>query len=179
MSKKVLILSGSPRIGGNSDTLCEQFKKGAEEVGCEVEKIFISHKKISYCHGCYYCQKNNGVCSIKDDMNEILDKMQQADVIVLASPLYFYSLSAQLKAVIDRCVARWTSLKNKEFYYIMTSAENSETTMNCAIECFRGFAVCLDGSVEKGMICAKGVYDREDIKNTPYMNEAYELGKTV
>lgn len=106
MNQKVLILSGSPRKGGNSDLLCDQFKKGAEEGGNQVEKIFLRSKKIAYCTACYYCKKSGGVCAIKDDMAEILEKMHWADVIVLASPIYFYSIDAQMKAVIDRTVAQ-------------------------------------------------------------------------
>lgn len=179
MSKKVLILSGSPRKNGNSDTLCEQFLKGALEAGHEAEKIFISSKNIGYCKACYYCQKSGGTCAIKDDMNEILEKIMQADVIVLSSPVYFYSIDAQLKAVIDRCVAKWTEIKNKEFYYIMTAAENSDTVMNCTLECFRGLAACLGGSVEKGVIYAKGLYERGEVNNTPYMQQAYDMGKNI
>ena len=117
MSKKVLILSGSPRKGGNSDVLCDAFMKGAQEAGNEVEKIFLRSKKIGYCNACYYCKKSGGVCAIKDDMAEILEKMHWADVIVMASPVYFYSIDAQMKTVIDRTVAQWTQIKNKEFYY--------------------------------------------------------------
>lgn len=179
MSKKVLVLSGSPRKGGNSDLLCDAFIKGARESGNEVEKIFIRSRKIAYCNACYYCKKSGGKCAINDDMSEILDKMQAADVIVMASPVYFYSVDAQMKALIDRSVARWTQIENKEFYYIMTAAENSSTVMDCTLECFRGFAVCLDGSKERGVIYGKGVYEAGEIKNMPVMQEAYEMGKNV
>lgn len=179
MSKKVLILSGSPRKSGNSDLLCDEFLKGADEAGHEVEKIFLRDKQIAYCNACYYCQKSGGECAIKDDMAEILEKISEADVIVLASPVYFYSIDAQMKAVIDRCVAKWEEIENKEFYYIMTAAEDSETVMDCTLECFRGFAKCLDGSVEKGVIFAKGVYEKGEIKGTRYMQEAYEMGKSI
>ena len=107
--KNILILSGSPRKGGNSDLLCDEFLRGAQESGNKVEKIFLRNKKIGYCNACYYCKKSGGKCTIQDDMSEILDKMQAADVIVLASPVYFYSIDAQMKAVIDRSVARWTN----------------------------------------------------------------------
>ncbi len=176
--KKVLILSGSPRLGGNSDTLCDQFLKGAQEAGNEVEKIFVAGKKIGYCRGCYYCNDHSGECCIKDDMAEVLQKMLNADVIVLSSPVYFYSISAQLKAVIDRTVARWLEFKNKEFYYIMTAAEDTDTVMDCTLECFRGLAACFEGSVEKGVIYAKGVYHRGEINDKPAMLEAYEMGKS-
>ena len=120
MSKKVLILSGSPRKGGNSDILCDEFAKGATESGHNVEKIHVSEKNIHPCIACYHCSKNSGACVFKDDMAEILQKMIDADVLVLASPVYFYSIDAQLKAVIDRTVARWLEVKNKEFYYCIT-----------------------------------------------------------
>lgn len=113
--KNVLILSGSPRRGGNSDILCDEFARGAAERGNHVEKIRVSDKKIGYCRACYYCRDNGGACVLKDDMAEVLQKMIDADVIVLASPVYFYSIDAQLKAVIDRTLARWTEVKNKEF----------------------------------------------------------------
>lgn len=179
MAKKVLILSGSPRKDGNSDVLCDEFAKGAREAGNEVKKIRISEKKINYCTGCYYCQKSNGECAIKDDMAEILDDILSSDVIVLASPVYFYSIDAQLKTVIDRIVAKWLQVKNKEFYYIMTAAENSAHTFNCTLECFRGLAACLSGSIEKGVLKAGGVYQKGEVQNTPYVKQAYEMGKAV
>lgn len=179
MSKKVLILSGSPRKGGNSDLLCDEFMKGAVEAGNSVEKIFIREKKIGYCTACYYCGQSGGVCAIKDDMAEVLEKMHWADVIVMSSPVYFYSIDAQMKAVIDRTLAQWTQLKDKEMYYIMTAAEDSDTVMDCTLECFRGFAACLEGAMEKGVIYGKGVYEAGDVKGTKYMAEAYEMGKAV
>ena len=112
--KKVLILSGSPRKGGNSDILCDQFAKGALEMGNEVEKICIAEKKIAPCSGCYFCKNNGGRCVFNDDMGDILQKIIDCDVLVLSSPVYFYSISAQLKAVIDRTVARWTEISNKD-----------------------------------------------------------------
>ena len=179
MSKNVLILSGSPRKGGNSDLLCDEFLRGAAEAGNQVEKIFLRGKKVAPCNACYYCKNSGGRCAIRDDMTEILDKMQAADVIVMASPVYFYSIDAQMKAVIDRCVARWTNIPNKEFYYIMTAAEDSETVMDCTLECFRGFAACLTGAREMGAIEGKGVYEAGTIRSTRYMREAYEMGKRV
>lgn len=179
MTKRVLILSGSPRKGGNSDSLCEQFAKGAQEAGHKVEKIWIQGKKIAPCLACYYCKDHNGECAIRDDMKEVLDKMMAADVLVLSSPVYFYSISAQLKSVIDRTVARWLEFKNKEFYYIMTAAEDGDTVMDCTLECMRGFAECLEGSVEKGIIYGKGVYKKGEIIGHTAMQEAFEMGKNV
>lgn len=177
--KKVLVLSGSPRQGGNSDLLCDEFVKGARAAGHDVEKVFVRSQKIAYCNACYYCQSHPGECALKDDMAGILDKMQAADVLVLASPVYFYSIDAQMKALIDRCVARWTQMPNKEFYYIMTSAEDSPTVMDCTLACFRGFAACLDGSQEKGVLYGKGVYEKGEVKDKPVFKQAYEMGLHV
>ena len=179
MNKKVLILSGSPRKNGNSDILCDEFMRGAEESGNRVEKIRVAEKNIGYCKGCYYCKNSGGECVIKDDMAEVLQKMIDADVIVLASPVYFYSIDAQLKAVIDRTVARWLEVKNKEFYYIMTAADEDKSSMDTTLACFRGYADCVNGAKEMGVIYGTGVYEKGKVLNTPAMAEAYEMGKNV
>ena len=103
--KKVLIISSSPRSGGNSDTLCDEFLKGAEAAGNVVEKISLRKKKINYCTGCGFCYEHK-TCTQKDDMAEILDKMISSDVIVFASPIYFYTMCGQLKTMIDRSEER-------------------------------------------------------------------------
>lgn len=178
MSKKVLILAGSPRRGGNSDILCDEFMKGAVEAGNTVEKIRVAEKNIAYCRACYVC-KESGVCAIKDDMAEVLQKMIDADVIVLASPVYFYSISAQLKTVIDRAVARWTEIQNKELYYIATAAEPEHAAAETTIACFRGLADCIEGAKEMGVIYGTGAYEKGEITALPVMQEAYEMGKNV
>lgn len=177
MSKKVLILSGSPRKNGNSDILCDQFMKGAEEVGHQVEKIRVAEKNIGYCRACYACK--TGPCVLKDDMADVLQKMIDADVLVLASPVYFYSIDAQLKAVIDRSLARWTEVKNKEFYYIMTAADTEISSMETTLACFRGYADCVKGAKEMGVIYGTGVYQMGEVKDTKAMKEAFEMGKGV
>ena len=177
MNKKILILSGSPRKGGNSDILCDEFMRGAQDAGHTVEKIFIRDQKIGYCNACYACRES-GVCVLKDGMQEVLEKMAWADVIVMASPVYFYSIDAQMKAVIDRTLAQWTKLPDKEFYYIMTAADDEDAAFDTALACFRGFAVCLKGSKEKGIIRG-GVYEAGVVKGTKHMSASYEMGKNV
>lgn len=178
MAKKVLVLSGSPRKGGNSDLLCDEFVRGAMEAGHEVEKIRVQEKKIACCMACYAC-RDTGICAIKDDMADIMQKMIDCDVMVLASPVYFYSIDAQLKAVIDRSVCRWTEVKNKEMYYIMTSADGEKEAMDTTLACLRGYADCVEGAVEKGVVYGTGVYHAGEIKNTKHMQEAYEMGKII
>ena len=178
MSKNVLILSGSPRKNGNSDTLCDQFMKGAQEAGHQVEKIRVAEKKIGFCRGCYACQ-DTGKCAIQDDMEVVLQKIIDADVLVLASPVYFYSIDAQLKALIDRTVARWQEVKDKEFYYIVTMADEGASSADTTLACFRGYAECVEGAVEKGVIIGSGVYEPGKVRGTPAMAQAYEMGRSV
>lgn len=177
--KKVLILSGSPRKNGNSAALCAEFARGAAEAGNAAEVVYLRDKKIAYCNACYYCKNHDGVCILKDDMAELLEKMNEADAIVMASPVYFYSVDAQMKALIDRTVAQWLKIRDKTFYYIMTSAEDSDWVMDCTLECLRGLAKCLKGSREGGVIYGKGVYAPGEIQGKDAMREAYEMGKSV
>ena len=178
MSKKVLILSGSPRKNGNSDLLCSEFLRGAQEAGHTVEKIRVQEKKVACCLACYAC-RDTGVCAIKDDMAAIMQQIIDCDVLVLASPVYFYSIDAQLKAVIDRTVCRWTEVKDKEMYYIMTAADEERSSMDTTLACFRGSADCIEGAVEKGVLYGTGVYEAGAVRQTALMQQAYEMGKSV
>src|ERR1035437_5235449 len=139
MSKKVLIISSSPRRGGNSDTLCDQFVLGAGESGNHAEKIFLKDKKINYCTHCGTCLNGEKTCPQKDDMSEILEKMVDADVIVMATPVYFYTMCGQMKTSIDRTCSRYTRITNKEFYFIVTAADSNNQAMERTLEEFRGF----------------------------------------
>lgn len=178
MKKNVVILSASPRRKGNSDILCDEFMKGAIEAGYDVEKIFLSDKNINYCTGCGVCNTTHE-CVQKDDMKEILVKLLKADVIVMASPVYFYTINAQMKTLIDRIVPQYTSLSNKEFYFIITAAETDLNMMERSIECFRGLLDCLENPTEKGVIYGVGAWQKGEIKGTKAMKEAYEMGKNV
>jgi multimeric flavodoxin WrbA len=126
MAKKVVVLSASARKGGNSDTLCDQFMLGATEAGHHVEKIFLREQQISHCLGCGACQGNGGHCVHEDDMADILDKIVNADVLVMATPVYFYTMNGQMKTLIDRTYARYTEISNKEMYFILTAAVTSK-----------------------------------------------------
>ena len=144
MTKKILILSSSPRRGGNSDTLCDEFMRGAIESGNEAEKVFLRDKTIHYCTGCSTCSLHGKPCPQKDDAAEIIEKMVAADVIVMATPVYFYTMSAQMKTLIDRCCGLYTEMKNKEFYFIVTAAEDDRKLMERTVDTFQGFLDCLE-----------------------------------
>ncbi|MBE6831094.1 MAG: flavodoxin family protein, partial [Ruminococcaceae bacterium] len=151
MSKKVLILSASPRKGGNSDTLCDEFLHGTRDAGHEAEKVFLRDKKIGYCTGCGVCNGTHK-CVQKDDMADVLEKMVEADVIVMATPVYFYTMDAQMKTLIDRTVPRYTEISNKDFYFIVTAADTDQNMLERTVEGFRGFTDdCLPDAHEKGI----------------------------
>lgn len=177
MSKQILIISGSLRQGGNSDTLCDQFQKGCEEVGHSVTKICLRDKQINFCRACYACRKT-GVCVQKDDVFNILQQMKDADVIVLATPVYFYSMAGQVKTLIDRCLACGESLAGKEFYFIATAAAG-KPEMKRTIDALRGFTDCLPNSKVCGVVYGAGAWQLGDIQGNPALEEAYEMGKNI
>ena len=177
MNKKVLIISASPRKGGNSDLLCDQFILGAKEAGHNVEKIFLRDHKINYCLGCGVCN-NTHKCVQKDDMKALLDKMVEADVIVLATPVYFYTMDAQLKTFIDRCVPRYTEISDKDVYFIVSAADTNKNNLAPTIEGLRGFTRdCLEGTKEKGIIYGTGAWQVGEVKDLPIYKKTYEMGK--
>jgi len=177
--KKVIILEGSPRRNGNSSILCDEFARGAQEVGCYVEKITIASKKISGCLGCNACYKNNGICIQKDDMEEVRAKMIDADIIVLASPIYFYTMTAQMKAVIDRTYAFYQQLSGKTFYFIITCAAPDVSYTQAMLASLRGFTCCVEGAKEGGIIFGTNAMERGDIKKSPALKQAYEMGHSI
>ena len=175
MMKNILIISASPRKGGNSDLLCDAFMQGALDAGHRVEKVRLSDKKINYCRGCGVCNDTH-VCMQKDDMAEMLEKLLKADVIVLGTPVYFYTLNAQMKTFIDRTVPRYLDIRDKEFDFILAAADDNREAMLRTVECFRGFLDCLEGAVERGVVYGIGAWKVGDIKGSPALEEAKSMG---
>ncbi|MGN0832929.1 MAG: flavodoxin family protein [Kiritimatiellia bacterium] len=178
MMRKVLVLSSSPRKGGNSDLLCEAFAKGAREAGNSVARIRVADRKIGFCTGCYAC-KQTGKCVIRDDAEAILRKMMAADVIVFASPVYFYSVCAQLKALFDRSVAFYPNITGKQYYFLMTMADGDKAMAEGTIRAMQGFLDCYEGSKLKGSLVACGVYEKGAIRGTKFLDRAYRMGLKV
>lgn len=181
MAKKVLILSSSPRRGGNSDTLCDEFMRGAMASGNEAEKIFLRDRTIHYCTGCSTCSLHEKPCPQNDDAAAIIDKMLAADVIVLSTPVYFYAMSAQLKTFLDRCCGLYTQMKDKEFYFIAAAAEGNEgrEQLMHVFDNLMGFIDCLENPTVKGNILATGVWHIGEIQGNPAMAEAYQMGMNI
>ena len=174
MKKNILIISGSPRRNGNSEMLADEFASGASTAGHQVEKVVLAGKKLGFCTACYACR--GGSCPQQDDAPAIIQKMLQADVLVLATPVYFFTMCAQLKALIDRSVMVYPEIKGKEFYYLMTMAETEEKDFTGTIEALRGFVACCPDSRECGMVCVPGVYEKGAIAGNPALAKARQMG---
>lgn len=177
--KKVLLLAGSPRTKGNSSILCDEFARGAKEAGYETEKILLQKKNIAGCLGCNGCMRNQGVCVQKDDMQEIREKMLEADVIVLASPIYFYSMTAQMKAMIDRTFAFYQQLEGKTFYFIITCAATDASFAETMTASLRGFTCCVPNAKEGGIILGTGMREAGEIREDGAMQQAFEMGRAL
>jgi multimeric flavodoxin WrbA len=181
MEKKVLVLMGSPRKGGNSDRLSDEFIRGAEEAGHVTEKIYLKDKKISGCLGCSACQRNGGTCIQKDEMKEIYIKMTEAEVIVFASPVYFFTWNAQMKTVLDRTFALEAKLTGKTFYLISAGQAPEEQYMTTMIDSFRKYISCFraGGNQEGGYVFGYGTDKPGEVVGTPDMEQAYKMGKFI
>lgn len=180
MKKRVLIISSSPRLHGNSDTLCDSFMAGAIQAGHHVTKIRLADKQINFCRGCAACEKL-GQCIQQDDMAELLELLKAADVIVLASPVYFYTISARLKNFIDRTVAIYPfkGFAGKKWQFIITAAEDDQAAMQHALGDFYGFMDCMEEPIILDPILALGVWHIGDIKNHPALHQAHQTALTL
>lgn len=176
MSKNILIISSSPRKGGNSNILCDEFMRGAREAGNHMEKIRISDQDISYCTGCCACISKPGACVQKDDMNDIFKQILAADVMVLATPVYFHAMNSQMKTFIDRTCPIYANINNKDVYFII-SAAGGQMPVDRAVNSLRVFTNCLSGIKEKGVISITGVWDVGGVIGSQSMNQAYSMGK--
>ena len=175
---KVVAISSSPRKGGNSDILCDQFLKGAAEAGHQTEKIRLSGYHLAPCSGCYGCASSK-ICVKKDGMTDILQKLIDADILVFATPVYFYSMCAQMKTFIDRCLPRYREIQNKAFYFIVTAADPQSEAADETLAGLRGFLRCLPGAVERDIIYGTGTWEYNDVYQHPSFELAYKIGKDL
>ena len=178
MSKNVLLISASPRTHGNSDILCGEFLRGAADAGHAAEKIRLPEMNINYCTGCCACIGGSGSCVQQDDMAEIHQKLLAADVLVLASPVYFRTYNGQMKTFIDRLCPIYSRIRNKDIYFII-SAAGGKLPVDSTVESFRVFTGCLSGIEEKGTIAVTGVWDEGGVKGTKAIKQAYTAGMAV
>lgn len=179
MSKKILILSSSPRKGGNSEQLALAFAKGAEEAGNHVEILYLREKHYGFCKGCLACQKL-GRCVIQDDAVEIAAKMHHAEVLVFATPVYYYSVSGQLKTMLDRANPLYDSdYAFTRAYLLAAAAENEPETVEGTKTALQGWVDCFPRCTLVDTVFAGGVNAVGDIAGHPALEKAYKIGKEV
>lgn len=177
--KKILVISSSPRKGGNTDLLCDEFIRGAEEAGGNVEKIFLADYRIDAFTEDDEQRFGDKINETEDDAPMIVNKMVDADIIVLSSPVYYMNITGQLKTLIDRTFGRYMEMKDKEFFYITACADAEESTADTGIAGMRGFVMCLPNPTERGMVKAIGMGRKAAVKDSQFMQQAYELGKKI
>ena len=180
MAKKVLIISASLRGGSNSEILAKECARGAGEAGCEVELLSLKGKKIGFCIGCLACQ-STGTCVLKDDVPEIMEKVKHADVIVYATPIYYYEMSGQMKTLLDRLNPLYSSdYAFREIYMIATAAEDEKSAFEKAYSGLQGWVDCFEKAELKGIVTGGGIGEANDAVNHPdTMKKAYDLGKNL
>ncbi len=179
MAKHIVILSTSPRRGGNSETLADAFLRGAEEAGHQVEKLCLYDKSIGFCKGCLACGQTHR-CVIHDDADEIAQKMRMADVLVFATPIYYYEMCGQMKTMLDRANPLYGSdYRFREIYMLSTAAEDEEDVPQRAENGLQGWTDCFPKARLSGAVFAGGVDAVGAIQGHPALKKAYELGKSV
>lgn len=180
MSKKILIISTSLRNSSNSDTLAEEFAKGAQKAGHEIEKISLIGKDIQFCQGCLVCQKTKR-CVIHDDADKIVqEKMLHADVLVFATPIYYYEMSGQLKTLLDRANPLYPSdYAFRDVYFIATAAEDSDDVWARAASGLEGWIACFPKAHLSGVIFGGNATSVNTIQNSTAMKKAFEMGRAI
>jgi multimeric flavodoxin WrbA len=183
---KVLGIMGSPRVGGNSDVLLDEALSGAKDAGAEVEKIILDKKKISGCKDCKKCNET-GICVIKDDMLEIHKKILDADAIINSVPVYFWSMTSQMKAYLDRWCAffdalwRWQKnyypkMKGKRIGLITVCGDPNTHTADPIVHSFKSTAD-MTKLTWLGAVMASASDKGDIIKDKKAIMQAWELGK--
>lgn len=190
--KKILIVQGGGKSKGNTAQLADAFRKGAEDAGHSVETVSLLKKEVKGCIGCNACRYGKP-CIQKDSFNEMVPMIKEADLLVFASPLYFWTISSRIKAFLERfyCLAqedpnpplgRYEKYPVKDCALLMTSADNFFWTFEQAVSYYQFTMVNYIGFHDKGMLLAGGCGDtngKPQIQGTGWLEKAYEFGKTV
>ena len=179
MQKKVLIISSSPRKGGNSEMLAASFAKGAQEAGHQVETVYLREMQIGFCKGYFACYRL-GHCVIQDDVAEIITKMHDADVLVFATPVYFYNVCGQLKTLFDRSNPLYGGdYAFTKAYLLVTAAENEPETVAGTEKTAQGWVDCFPRCALAATVFAGGVNVAGEIAGHPALEKAYQVGREV
>ncbi len=173
----IVVLNGSPRKGANTDTMCEVFADEARSCGHAVEVVPVGRMKIAGCLGCRYCFDHNGACVQKDDMAAAIEQLKGADMVVFASPIYWFDMTAQEKAAIDRMYAfggigfpfHKTALlldSHSDGVYTAAISQYKDTCSYCKWE-------------DLGIICISGMTERNSMKTSPKLEDVRALARSI
>lgn len=176
---KVLVITGSAHRHGTSAALAERFIQGAKEAGHEVGRFDAAFKTVHPCIGCEKCHETNTGCAFKDDMEELNPELLAADAIVFVSPIYYYAMNGQIKAVIDRFYANDAALhRNKKAVLMVTMADDVMDSAEGAVAAFKGMTNYLEWEI-RGILVGMGCGDVDALNKTDYPEQAYRLGKNL
>ena len=177
--KKVVVISTSLRSGSNSHAMAEHFAEGAKVAGHDVELISLQGKEIKFCIGCLSCQKT-GACVFNDDVPAIMDSVLNADVVVWATPIYYYEMSGQMKTLIDRMNAMYPKdYRFRDIYLLTTAAEDETHVPERAESGLQGWIDCYGKSALKAHLFCGAVGAPREINGNDKLQEAYDLGKSL
>lgn len=179
--KKVVILSGSPHVNGTTAALVEHLLYGAQAVGNKVERFNVATLKIGGCKACMSCRKSGApaACIQKDDMTKVGAAVVAADVLVFATPLYYFDMTSQLKATIDRFFSYGESMKKpKDVYLLLACGGPDPKTLEPVISVFEAMCNYLGWTI-KGKVLASGCFDADALAKTPHCMTAYEMGQKI
>ena len=179
MNKKVVVISTSIRVNSNSEALAKSFADGASYAGNEVELITLKEKEIGFCKGCLACQQT-GNCVIKDDVTKIMNNVIDSDIVVWATPIYYYEMSGQMKVLIDRLNPMFSkNYKFRDVYFLATAAEDGEHVYEKALSGLNGWIDCFDKAELKDYVFCGGVTIGGEISENAKLKEAYDMGVRV
>lgn len=183
MAKTVLVLTGSPRKGGNSDLLAEAFIQGAQATGANVLRFDAGRAKIGGCMACGACWSKGTPCVFSDDYDKLYPLLEQADTLVLCSPLYWFTFPAQIKAAIDKLYPYTPSrtqrqLKIRDTYLLMCAHDDAPEAFEGAQRTYEQI-VAYKGWRDKGILLVNHMGDKGDIVGSPALKQAEILGRTV
>ncbi len=176
---KITVITGSAHKKGTSATLVNEFIKGAEESGNEVFRFDTAFKKVHGCIGCNRCHMTDEGCVYKDDMELLNPHLIDADIVVLATPIYYYNITGQIKTVIDRFFANDQKIHGeKKVIFITTMADDTITSAEGVNLSFKNLAAFLDWEIIE-IINGMDLYTIDNMVDKDYKNKAYELGKSL
>lgn len=176
---KITVLNGSPRSNGNTSIMAEEFKKGAEAVGHTVTVLDVAKLKINGCLACQHCMSHKGVCAQSDDMQKVYASLNDSEMVVFASPIYFLEITSQLKAVVDRTYAYMsTGFPIKKSAMLLDAGNPSKSIFDAAVFWYNQFTASMKLE-DKGIVLANGMLEKGSIKDSDALKEVYKLANSL